>query len=234
MTLTLNFKGQSLKKPYLRNRRSDWHGAKRVWVRPNLWLELWFHTWLWTCILKVKILTKLFLQNEVPIGIERKGCELIWCWTNHVKLSFDLDLERLSRSNLETVISRNGIADSHGTLWMWCRYDVGSPMQPWTLTSTLTWHWFLRSNLKMKPMGYGWIEWWLPYTTLTMAWSYISMLYLHILLQCLAKFVIVHLLYLEFVGTPRLPLRRRRFYCRHTFCQYFSHAWIGVKLIFTS
>ena len=42
LTLTLDFQGQILKMPYLRNGRANWHGAKGMWVdrmlNPALWL----------------------------------------------------------------------------------------------------------------------------------------------------------------------------------------------------
>ena len=42
-----------------------------------------------------------------PIDMERKGCELIGCYTHFVTFNFDLNLDLgFSRSNFEKVISQ--------------------------------------------------------------------------------------------------------------------------------
>ena len=96
MTLTLDFQGQILKILYLRNGRADWHGTKGIWVDrildPHCDLELRPHPWPWPLIFKVKCWKSHNSGMGVPINMERKGYESIWCYTYCVTLSYDLDI----------------------------------------------------------------------------------------------------------------------------------------------
>ena len=83
LTLTLYFQGQILKMLYLRNGRTDWHGAKGMWVDrmldPHCDFELWPHPWPWPLIYMVKFWKSRNSGMGCPIDMERKGCESIGC-----------------------------------------------------------------------------------------------------------------------------------------------------------
>ena len=120
MTLTLDFQGQVLKKPYLRNGMADGHGTKRMWVdrmlEPCCDFQCPPHPWPWPWIFKVKFWKWCISGLEGLIVMERKACESIGCYTHfktfNVPLTHHLDL-RFSRSNFEKM------ADWHGTIGMW-------------------------------------------------------------------------------------------------------------------
>ena len=88
MTLTLDFQGQILKKPFLRNGMADWHGMKEMWVDRMLDSFCDFqclpHPWLWPLIFKVKFCKCYISGMGWPIDMERKGCELIGYYTHFV------------------------------------------------------------------------------------------------------------------------------------------------------
>ena len=112
MTLTLDFQGQILKKSYLRNGMADWHGIKRMWVdrrlNPCCDFQCPPHPSPWPWIFKVKFWKCCISGLGGPIDMERKGCELIGCYTHFVTFNFDLnhDLDLgFSRSNFEKVVS---------------------------------------------------------------------------------------------------------------------------------
>ena len=83
MTLTLYFKGQILKKLYIRNGMAEWHGMKRMCVDkvlgPRCDFQLSPHPWPWPWIFKVKFWKSLISGIGWPIDMERKGCESIEC-----------------------------------------------------------------------------------------------------------------------------------------------------------
>ena len=119
--LTLDFKGQMLKKLYIRNGKFNWYGTKGMWVDrmldPLCDLELW--PWPW--IFKGQIWKKLYPRNGMDM--EWKGCDLIGSWTHFETLNFDpahdLDIG-FSRSNFEKkMYPRNGMVTWHGMKGMW-------------------------------------------------------------------------------------------------------------------
>ena len=77
-----------------------------------------------------------------PIDMERKGCELIGCYTHfvtfNVQLTHDLDLG-FSRSSFELLYLRNGRANWHGTKGIWvdrmldpcCDFQCSPLPWPW-------------------------------------------------------------------------------------------------------
>ena len=145
MTLTLDFQGQMLKMLYLRNRRADWHGTKRMWVDRMLHplgdFQLWPQPWPWPLIFKVKFWKSPISGMGWPIDMGWKGCESIECW-NHVMhlnlpLTHDLDLG-FSRSNFEKVVSQEWDGWFTWNERDVSRYDVAPTLWLSTLTSTMT------------------------------------------------------------------------------------------------
>ena len=63
---------------------------------------------------------------------------------------------------LSKLYIKNGRVDWHGTIGMWVRYDSGPAVQPWTLISTMTWHWiygnwvWIEFKLNIKFWNYIW------------------------------------------------------------------------------
>ena len=144
MTLTLDFQGQILKKPYLRNGMADWHEMKGVWVDrmldPCCDFQCPPHQWPWPWIFKVKFWKCCISGMEEPIDMERKACESIGCYTHFVTFNFDLnhDLDLgFSRSNFEKSYLRNGMVDWHEMKGMWVDRmldpccDFQSSPRPW-------------------------------------------------------------------------------------------------------
>ena len=80
MTFTLDFRGQILKKSYLRNGMADWHGTKGMWVDRMLEshcdFKLWPHPWPWPWIFKVKYCNCCNLGMGGLTHLKWKGCEL--------------------------------------------------------------------------------------------------------------------------------------------------------------
>ena len=108
MTLTLNFQGQILKILYLRNRRADWHGTKRMWVDRMLDahcnFELWPQSWHWPWIFKVNFWKSCISGMGIPINWERKVYESIGCHTYYVTLSYGFGIG-CWRSNFKKALS---------------------------------------------------------------------------------------------------------------------------------
>ena len=81
--MTLDFQGQILKMPYLRNGRADWHGTRGIWVDRMLDPCCDFQCsplpWPWAWIFKVKFWKSRISGMGWPIDMERKGCESIEC-----------------------------------------------------------------------------------------------------------------------------------------------------------
>ena len=129
MTLTLDFRGQILKKSYLRNGMADWHGRKRMSVdkmlHPLCDFQCPLHPWPWPWIFKVKFWKCCISGMGGQIDMERKGFESTECWTHvvtfNVHLFHDLDLG-FSRSNLEKV--------SVSVSWIWCWMHNGIDLGP--------------------------------------------------------------------------------------------------------
>ena len=84
MTLTLDFQGQILKKPYLMNGMADWHGTKGMWVDRMLDshcdFKLWPHPWPWPWIFKVKYWNCCNSGMGRSTHLEWKGCESHGAW----------------------------------------------------------------------------------------------------------------------------------------------------------
>ena len=80
MTLTLDFQGQILKKLYLRNGITDWHGTKGMWVdrmlHPCCDFQCSPHPWPWPWICKVKYWNCCISGMGGSTHLEWKGCEL--------------------------------------------------------------------------------------------------------------------------------------------------------------
>ena len=73
LTLELKFQGQSLKNLYLRNRTTDWHGTKRMWVIHS-WPWYWL-VWPWWAGLMYRIVTGVTSDVGVPSTyLVRKAC----------------------------------------------------------------------------------------------------------------------------------------------------------------
>ena len=132
MRLTLDFKGQILKKLYLRNGKVDWHWTKEMSLYRMLdpLCDLEIRAWPW--IFKVKTLKSCIPGVGWPVNMEGRGCESIGCWTHYVSftsnLTHDLGLgfSRLNFSHIPWILT------SSGTKGMWVRCDVIPTMQPWT------------------------------------------------------------------------------------------------------
>ena len=78
ITLThLDFQGQTLKMLYLRNERTDWHGAKGMRVdrmlHPLCDFQRSPHPWPWAWIFKVKFWKSRISVMGWPIDMESKG-----------------------------------------------------------------------------------------------------------------------------------------------------------------
>ena len=70
MTLTLEFQGQSLKSPYLRNRIADWHGTKRMWVIHS-WPWYWL-VWPWCGGRMYRIVTGVTSNVDISSSLSNK------------------------------------------------------------------------------------------------------------------------------------------------------------------
>ena len=116
-----------------------------------------------------QILKSCISRRGGSIDMERKGCESLGCWTYYVTFSYDLGLGTFKFKFWNSHISgMGGLIDMD---WKGCESDTNAvpTMQPWCLTTTMTWHWifgFSRSTLKigidglidMKQKG-TWIDW---------------------------------------------------------------------------
>ena len=118
-----------------------WHGMKRMLVNrmldPLCDLELW--PWLWP--FKVEFWNSCIAWMWWPIDMERKGFELLGCWTHYMTLTFHLihALELgFSRSNFQIYSHISGISwdEKKG---MWVGYNVGSTICNLELGPQPTW-----------------------------------------------------------------------------------------------
>ena len=146
MTLILDFQGQILKKSYLRNGMTDWHGINGMWVDrmldPCCDFQCPPHLWPWPWIFRVKLWKCCIWGMCGPIDMERKRCKSIGCYTHFVTFNFvlnhDLDLG-FSRSNLKKSYLRNWMANWHGIKGMWvdrmldpcCDFQLSPHLWPW-------------------------------------------------------------------------------------------------------
>ena len=164
MTLTLDFQGQILKMPFIRNGTADWHGMKAMWIdrmlHPLCDFQHSAHPWPWPWIFVVKFWKSHISGMGWRIDMELKGCESIECWTHavtfNVHLTHDLYLG-FSRSKLKKSYLRNGMADWHGTKGMWVDRmlhplcDFECPLHPWP------WPWIFKVRFwKCCISGMGW------------------------------------------------------------------------------
>ena len=146
MTLTLNFEGLMIKKLYIMNGIVRWHGMKKMWMDSMLDpFALDFHG---------EILKNCIPRMGWLIDMERKGYE----FERKLGLLCDFELwpHPWPSSYIFLVSYQIGISQKWEVRLIrnetdWVGYNVGPTMQPWTLTSTMTWYWmfgFSRTTFK--------------------------------------------------------------------------------------
>ena len=156
MTLTLDFQGQILKKPYPRNGITDWHEMKRMWVDrksdPLCDFRLWSDPWPWSLILMVRLWKSCISGVKGSIDIEQKGPvnsmldPLLWPWVKTLTLDCQDQI-------LKKLYPSSRVANWHGRKRMWVNkkfdqlYDFELWHHPWT------WLWIF--NVKSCISGRG-------------------------------------------------------------------------------
>ena len=144
------------------------HNELKSWWRNYQFVSLWMlyqqcnlDLWPWPWNFKVK-----FWNSRIPGMVDWHGKKQMW-GNGLLDLTHDLDL-RFSQSNFKWPYFRNGRADplDKERKGVWVGHDVALTMQPWSVTSTMNWHWisgFSRTNVKtvvfeewidMKQRGY--------------------------------------------------------------------------------
>ena len=144
MTLTLNFQGQILKRPYPRNGKTSSHGTKGIWVirksDPLCVFEFCLdHPWPWPWILKVKFCKSCISRMKGLINVtwnERDVCLLdvertLWPWV----MTFTWDFQG---QILKWLYPWSRVADWYGMKGMWvnrksdllCGFDLDLTHDP--------------------------------------------------------------------------------------------------------
>ena len=105
LTLTLDFQGQILKIPYLRNGMPAWHGTKAMWIDrildPHCDFEMWPHPWPWPLIFSrsnfEKVITQKFdarlTWNERDVSGLNVG-PMLWLSTLTSPMTLTLNFQR--------------------------------------------------------------------------------------------------------------------------------------------
>ena len=142
LTLTLDFQGQILEKPYPRNRRTDWHGTKGIWIDrkpdPALWLWTLTSTVTLTLDFKGQILKILYLRNR---RADWHRIKVMW-----VDRMLDPLCDRhlgFQGQILKKLYLWNGRVDWHGTKVMW----VDKMLNP--LCDLELWYWTWTFKVKL-------------------------------------------------------------------------------------